>query len=61
LLRSDDIRIADVAARLGYQSEAAFSRAFKRFMGMSPSTARRSPGRRLLDQVTTADPEQGDL
>jgi AraC-like DNA-binding protein len=33
--------IGDVAARLGYQSEAAFSRAFKRFNGVAPGAVRR--------------------
>ena len=49
LLKSDDARIADVAARLGYQSEAAFSRAFKRFMGISPGAVRRTPTLQTLD------------
>jgi AraC-like DNA-binding protein len=40
-LREDGARLADVASRLGYRSEAAFSRAFKRFMGVSPGAARR--------------------
>ena len=31
---------AELAIRLGYQSEAAFSRAFKRFMGVSPGAFR---------------------
>lgn len=44
-LRESDVTLADVAMRLGYQSEAAFSRAFKRFTGMSPGAARRiAPG-----------------
>lgn len=33
----DRMRIATVARRLGYESEAAFSRAFKRIMGVAPS------------------------
>jgi AraC-like DNA-binding protein len=33
--------IGAVAARLGYDSEAAFSRTFKRMVGMSPGAARR--------------------
>lgn len=41
--------IADVADRLGYESEAAFSRAFKRITGQPPSRSRRTaaglPGR----------------
>ena len=33
----DRIRISDVAQRLGYDSEASFSRAFKRIIGTAPS------------------------
>lgn len=40
-MQNDRLSIADIAGRLGYQSEAAFSRAFKRFVGMSPGAARR--------------------
>lgn len=36
-LMRDRARIAAVAARLGYESEAAFSRAFKRVIGAPPS------------------------
>ncbi len=45
-LREDRATVADVAARLGYESEPAFSRAFKRATGVPPSAAfrRRSPG-----------------
>ncbi len=39
---ADGATIAEVAPRLGYQSEAAFARAFKRVMGMAPGAARRS-------------------
>ena len=42
-LRTDDVPVAELAARLGYESEAAFSRAFKRTVGISPGAARRSP------------------
>lgn len=41
-LREGDLAMIDVAQRLGYQSEAAFSRAFKRTLGMSPGAARRA-------------------
>lgn len=41
LLRDDRATVSDVADRLDYQSEAAFSRAFKRLTGMSPGAARR--------------------
>jgi AraC-like DNA-binding protein len=40
LLR-DGLPVAEVAARVGYESEAAFSRAFKRWRGESPSAYRR--------------------
>ncbi|MGI9606405.1 MAG: AraC family transcriptional regulator [Acidimicrobiales bacterium] len=40
LLRDDGLPIAVVAERLGYGSEAAFSRAFKRVTGKPPSTLR---------------------
>lgn len=39
-LRADGSAVADVAGRLGYRSEAAFSRAFKRVTGVSPGAAR---------------------
>jgi len=41
-LKEQDLTLVTLADRLGYQSEAAFSRAFKRFIGMSPGAARRS-------------------
>ena len=33
--------IAEIAAKVGYESEAAFNRAFKREFGMPPATWRR--------------------
>jgi AraC-like DNA-binding protein len=41
-LQHDDAAVAELAARLGYESEAAFSRAFKRIVGVSPGAARRA-------------------
>ena len=41
-LKEDSAALGEMASRLGYQSEAAFSRAFKRFVGMSPGAARRT-------------------
>ena len=35
-------RVAVIAERLGYESEASFSRAFKRVIGASPSRSRES-------------------
>jgi AraC-like DNA-binding protein len=37
LLATTDLTVADVARRAGYQSEEAFSRAFKRERGQSPA------------------------
>ena len=42
MLKEDGAALAEVAFRLGYRSEAAFSRAFKRFIGVSPGAIRRS-------------------
>ncbi|HTT37204.1 MAG TPA: AraC family transcriptional regulator [Burkholderiales bacterium] len=43
LLREDRRSVAQVADRLGYQTEAAFRRAFKRVRSVSPGAVRRSP------------------
>jgi AraC-like DNA-binding protein len=42
LLASERLNIGEVAERIGYQSDAAFSKAFKRHYGYSPQTAKRS-------------------
>jgi AraC-like DNA-binding protein len=39
-LRETKVSIAELASRLGYESEAAFSRAFKRIVGVSPGAMR---------------------
>lgn len=41
-LREHDVSLAELASRLGYESEAAFSRAFKRVVGIAPGAARRA-------------------
>lgn len=38
--KEDGTPLVDLAGRLGYHSEAAFSRAFKRFIGVSPGAVR---------------------
>jgi AraC-like DNA-binding protein len=40
-LKESDAPLSQLASKLGYESEAAFSRAFKRLMGVSPGAARR--------------------
>jgi AraC-like DNA-binding protein len=42
LLASTDAGIASIAGRVGYDSEEAFSRAFKRSRGTSPGAWRRA-------------------
>ena len=41
-LEDDAATIGELASRLGYQSEAAFNRAFKRFIGVAPGAIRRA-------------------
>jgi AraC-like DNA-binding protein len=41
LLRNEGLTAAEASERVGYGSEAAFSRAFKRTIGFSPGSARR--------------------
>ena len=45
-LETEDATVAELAGRLGYQSEAAFARAFKRVIGTPPGAVRRSSERR---------------
>lgn len=45
LLKEQDGAVATLASALGYQSEAAFRRAFKRFTGLSPGSVRGAPHR----------------
>jgi AraC-like DNA-binding protein len=46
LLRAGDVGLAEVAARVGYESDAAFNKAFKRILGVTPGVYRRN----LLDE-----------
>lgn len=43
-LKDEGATVGQLADRLGYRSEAAFSRAFKRVIGVSPGAVRRSAG-----------------
>ncbi len=45
-IAEDGMRVSVAADRLGYDSEASFSRAFKRIIGHPPSAARAGPGPR---------------
>jgi AraC-like DNA-binding protein len=41
-LREQNFSVSEVSYRLGYESEAAFSRAFKRYVGVPPGVARKN-------------------
>jgi AraC-like DNA-binding protein len=41
LLRDSDLKLATVARRVGYASEFAFAKAFKRDYGIAPGAYRR--------------------
>ena len=43
-LATEGAAVAKLATRLGYQSEAAFARAFKRVMGVAPGAVKRRSG-----------------
>jgi AraC-like DNA-binding protein len=42
-LREEGATVAELASRLGYRSEAAFARAFKRVIGVPPGAIKREP------------------
>ena len=50
-LREDDAPLCELANQLGYASEAAFSRAFKRFIGVSPGAVRRNDSRGMTSAI----------
>jgi len=61
LLEHGELKIVEISARAGYRSEAAFSRRFTRYFGLSPSqmrqkVQRRTPGASLTPMATSADP-----
>lgn len=51
LVRAGDLTLARVAERVGYQSEAAFNRAFRRAHGMAPGAWQRRGPETFADQV----------
>jgi AraC-like DNA-binding protein len=53
-LREEGATVAELANRLGYRSEAAFARAFKRVIGRPPGTVRREAQAELREAA--ADP-----
>ena len=53
-LRRDRLSVSEVARRLGYQSEPAFSRAFKRLLGVPPSMFRQGTRNGSRERIFTA-------
>jgi len=58
-LRDTDAKVSDIAFEVGYENEAAFSRAFKRAVGESPGAWRRA--RRAGLQARTTPTEQVEI
>ena len=57
-LRDEQATVAELANRLGYRSEAAFARAFKRVTGAAPGSVKREalPGQHLPLEALGAAP-----
>jgi AraC-like DNA-binding protein len=57
-IREQNCSVGELSHRLGYESEAAFSRAFKRYTGVSPGAARKDKETELFplaSQLTRRD------
>jgi AraC-like DNA-binding protein len=52
-LRNDGATVGELASRLGYRSEAAFARAFKRVIGVPPGAVKRSSAERSAVSLVT--------
>jgi AraC-like DNA-binding protein len=46
LLRETDLKVQEIARRIGYSTPSAFARAFTKWAGASPSAYRKAPPRR---------------
>ncbi|HVG58859.1 MAG TPA: AraC family transcriptional regulator [Hyalangium sp.] len=57
LLRESQLSMMEVAERVGYQSEASFNRAFKRWEGVAPGAYRRDS--RAHELLEAAEPPRG--
>lgn len=62
LLRETGLSVAAIALEVGYESEAAFSRAFNRLVGLPPATWRRQaqPAEPPTASATTASVSSGE-
>lgn len=57
VISGEDGTVAELTGRLGYRSEAAFSRAFKRIVGDSPGAIRRNsmtPAQNIIASLPAA-------
>jgi AraC-like DNA-binding protein len=55
-LKNDQVSLSEVAGRLGYESEPAFRRAFKRHVGIPPGAARRGAGSAVVSRPRPPEP-----
>jgi AraC-like DNA-binding protein len=55
-LRDEGASVAELAGRLGYRSQAAFARAFKRVVGVAPGAIKRQPRDPVASQVAGSSP-----
>jgi transcriptional regulator GlxA family with amidase domain len=55
LLRTTNLSVRDVAARVGYKQPAQFAKAFRRQYGVAPAEYRRPEARRSLSERAPAD------
>jgi AraC-like DNA-binding protein len=53
LLETSQAGVAEVAKRVGYDAEAAFSKAFKRWIGVAPGAYRRTSESRRHTRVSS--------
>lgn len=58
LIEDPTVRVGDVAARVGYCSEAAFSKAFKRLMGVAPIAYRGAADAGMTNRQRRAEPRR---
>jgi AraC-like DNA-binding protein len=58
LLVSSEANVCEIAAKVGYESESAFNRVFKRQLGSPPAQFRRSAMRRTTNVVSDVSSKQ---
>ena len=66
LLRESTHGLAEIASRVGYESEASFNRAFSRLVGTPPGTWRQTKGldgapEPSIRKPASATPSEGDI